>query len=421
MMNAQINGQEGMIAALDVGSSKVACLIAQRTASGQFLVKGVGNRAVDGGVSAGAVVNMAQTESAIRASVDQAEKMAGTTISAVILSFSGGNPQSRVIETEVNIAAHAVTEADVAAAIEKAKQEIDADDEGLLHVFPAAYAVDGNFGSTAPIGMYGKKLSVAVLVVTVEPGPLRNLEACVRRAHLNVGPVVLAPYASGLSCLVEDEAKMGAACIDLGGGTTGISVFAQGALVHAEVLPIGGSQITEEVARTLLTPFDQAERLKTFNGAAVLDSADERIEIEVQQVGESGRDKLARMPRSVLTEVMQRELELLFSTIGQRLDASGFSGVAGKRVVLTGGVAQCEAVRDLASRVLGRSVRIGRPKALGGLPVAAQASNFATAVGLLAYAAKEPEQSITLTNKQEETLVGGGLFGRISQWVRDTF
>jgi len=420
MMNAQINGQEGMVAALDVGSSKVACLIAQASGSGQYLVKGVGNRACNGGVIAGAVVDMDLTEQAIRASVDQAEKMAGTTISDVILSFSGGNPKSTVVEVEVEISGHAVSQSELDEAIELAKAQINTDEDGLLHVFPAAYAVDGNYGTKAPLGMYGKKLAVAVLVVTVAAGPLRNLEACVRRAHLNINTVVLAPYASGLACLVEDEAKMGAACIDLGGGTTGISIFAQGALVHAEVIPIGGAQVTEEVARGLLTPFEQAERLKTFNGAAVVDPADARLEIEVQQVGESGSDRMVRMPRSSLTSVMQREMELLFTTIGERLDASGFSGVAGKRVVLTGGVAQCEAVRDLASKILGRQVRIGRPKALGGLPVAAQSPNFAGAVGLLAYAAKEPQQIYNQNKKQEEP-VGGGVFGRISQWVRDTF
>jgi cell division protein FtsA len=421
MMNAQINGQDGYVAALDVGSSKVACLIAQRSSSGQYLVKGVGNRATGGGVASGAVVDMGLTEQAIRASVDQAEKMAGVTISDVILSFSGGNPKSQVVEINVDIKEHAVSQTDVDKAINEAKNQIGAEGDSLLHAFPAAYAVDGNFGSNVPIGMYGKTLTVAVLAVTIEPGPLRNLEACVRRAHLNVGPVVLTPYASGLACLVEDEAKMGAACIDLGAGTTSISIFAQGALVHAEVLPIGGSQVTEEVARGLLTPFEQAERLKTFSGAAAVDPADERIEIEVQQVGESGSDQRVRMPRSALTSVMQRELELLFSTIGKRLDASGFSGVAGKRVVLTGGMAQCESVRDLASKILGRQVRVGKPKALGGLPIAAQASNFSGAVGLLAYAAKEPEQLIAMNKKHDETLADGGLFGRINQWVRDTF
>ncbi len=420
MMNAQINGQEGMVAALDVGSSKVACLIAQAGSGGQMLVKGVGNRAAGGGVMAGAVIDMQLTEQAIRASVDQAEKMAGTTISDVVLSFSGGSPKSTVIEVEVDISAQGVGEAELTEAYRLARAQIDAEDDALLHMIPAAYGVDGNFSSKAPIGMYGKSLSVALLAVTIDVGPLRNLETCVRRAHLNVGSVVLAPYASGLACLVDDEAKMGAACIDLGGGTTGISIFAQGALVHAEVLPFGGMHVTAEVARGLLTPFEQAERLKTFNGAAVVDPADARVEIEIQQVGESGSDRMVRMPRSKLTGVMQREMEQLFTTIGEKLDASGFSGVAGKRVVLTGGVAQCEAVRDLASKILGRQVRIGRPKALGGLPVAAQAPNFSGAVGLLTYAAKEPQQTFGLNRKQEAVLTGS-LFGRISQWVKETF
>jgi len=421
MMNAPINRPEGTVAALDVGSSKVACLIAEASGGGQFLVKGVGNRACNGGVVAGAVVDMDLTEKAIRASVDQAEKMAGTTISDVILSFSGGAPKSRVVEIDVKISGHAVMQAELDEAIARAKAEIDVDEDGLLHAFPAAYAVDGNYGTKAPLGMYGKILSVAVLVVTVDAGPLRNLEACVRRAHLNIAAVVLAPYASGLSCLVEDEAQMGAACIDLGGGTTGISIFAQGALVHAEVLPVGGGQVTAEVARGLLTPFEQAERLKTFSGAAVVDPADARIEIEVQQVGERGSDRMIRMPRSALTSIMHKELEQLFIRVGQQLDASGFSGVAGKRVVLTGGVAQCEAVRDLASKILGRQVRIGRPKAMGGLPVAAQAPNFSGAVGLLAYAAREPQQIFDHNKKQETPNNGDGVFGRISQWVRDTF
>ena len=420
MMNVQINGQEGIVAALDVGSSKVACLIAQAGVGGQYLVKGVGNRACNGGVAAGAVVDMELTEQAIRASVDQAEKMAGITISDVILSFSGGTPKSTVVEVDVEITGHAVTQSQLDEALGLAEKEVEAGEGEILHVLPAAYAVDGNYGTKAPLGMYGQKLTVAVLVVTVGSGPLQNLEACVRRAHLNVSGVVLAPYASGLACLVEDEAKMGAACIDLGGGTTGISIFAQGALVHAEVLPIGGADVSEEIARELLTPFAQAERLKTFNGAAVVDPADARHEIEVQQVGESGSDRMVRLPRSTLTATMQREMELLFTTIGQRLDASGFSGVAGKRVVLTGGVAQCEAVRDLATKILGRQVRIGRPKALGGLPVAAQAPNFAGAVGLLDYAAKEPQQ-IFGKNKKQEKPIAGGVIERVSQWVRDTF
>ncbi len=419
-----VNGrQERVVAALDIGSSKVACLIAHVAANGQIKVLGVGNRACNGGVASGVVVDMDATERAIRAAVDQAEKMAGQTVSDVILAFSGSDPKSQVVEVSVDVAGHAVSAEDLDNALAQAREKIHDEDGELLHVLPAAYAVDGNFGVKMPVGMYGKKLTVALLVLTADSGPLQNLQACVRRAHLNVINIVHGPFAAGLSTLVDDEMKMGAACIDLGAGTTGVSVFAQGSLVHAESLPVGGAQATEEIARTLLTPFDQAERLKTFNGAAIVDPADARLEIEVQQVGEAGRDSYSRQPRSNLTSVMQKELELLFATIAKRLDASGFSGVAGKRVVLTGGGASCEGIADLAGKILGRKVRIGRPQLVGGLPQAAQSPGFAGLVGLLLYEThpelRDMKPSISEEDGQEETKLG--TFSRMTRWLRDNF
>ncbi|WCL55455.1 cell division protein FtsA [Gimibacter soli] len=413
---------EGLIAALDVGSAKVACLIAEIGPSGQITVKGVGNRACHG-VSAGAVIDMAETEKAIRASVDQAERMAGATIADVVLSFSGGDPRSAVIEAEIEIGGHAVAEADVIQVVNKARSDFDPGDASILHAVPAAYSLDGNYSPHPPVGMYGKKLGVALHIVTCDDGPLRNLEACVRRAHLNVADVVLAPYAAGLATLVEDEAKMGAASIDIGGGTAGISVFAQGALVHSEVVPIGGSHVTEEVARALLTPFEHAERLKTFNGSALPDQMDNKVEIEVPQVGETDREtSFARMPRSALNHVVQRELETLFATVGDRLDASGFGGVSGRRVVLSGGVAQTEGVRELAAAVLGRQVRIGRPTLVGGLPAAAQSPSFATAVGMLIYTARMQRHG---RQKSKNWRTAGtkpkGTIAKLVYWIRENF
>ncbi len=418
-----INGkQERTVAALDIGSSKVACLIAHIGLDSQIKVLGVGNRACNGGVAAGVVVDMDATERAIRAAVDQAEKMAGQTVSDVILAFSGSDPKSQVIEVSVDVPGHAVSADDLDRALDEAAEQIVSESGEILHAIPAAFAVDGNFGVKMPVGMYGKKLTVALLVLTADAGPLQNLQACVRRAHLNVLDIVHGPFASGLAALVEDEMKMGAACIDLGAGTTGLSVFAQGSLVHAESIPLGGAQVTEQIARSLLTPFDQAERLKTFNGAAIVDPADERLEIEVQQVGEAGRDSFSRMPRSSLTSVMQKELELLFATIAKRLDASGFSGVAGKRVVLTGGVANCEGVRDLASKVLGRRVRIGKPQLMGGLPQAAQSPGFSSLVGLLLYNAHPTMKDIKPSSSDgDEDETEQGTFSRMTRWLRDNF
>lgn len=417
-----VNGkQEQIIAALDIGSSKVACLIGHIYGMGQIKVLGVGNRTCNGGISAGVVVDMEATETAIRAAVDQAEKMAGQTVSDVVLAFSGNDPKSHVVEVTVDVAGHAVSQDDLDRALAEANAQID--EAGvLLHVLPAAFAVDGNFGVKSPLGMYGKKLTIALLVVVAEAGPLQNLQACVSRAHLNVVDIVHGPFAAGLSTLVDDEMKMGAACIDLGAGTTGISVFAQGSLVHTETIPVGGAQITDEIARSLLTPFDQAERLKTFSGAAIVDPADERQEIEVQQVGEAGRDSYIRQPRSNLTSVMQSELELLFGTIATRLEASGFSGIAGKRVVLTGGGAGCEGVRDLASKILGRRVRIGKPQLVGGLPQAAQSPGFAALVGLLLYVAHPTIRDMKPKPKgegQKETKQSA--ISRMTRWLRDNF
>ena len=418
-----VNGrQERVVAALDIGSSKVACLIGHISADGQVKVLGVGNRTCNGGVANGVIVDMEATEAAIRAAVDQAEKMAGQTISDVILAFSGCDPKSQVIEVTIDVSGHAVSADDIDRALAEASAQIDEDGSMLLHVLPAAFAVDGNFGVKKPLGMYGKKLTVALLVVTAEAGPLQNLQACVSRSHLNVINIVHGPFASGLSTLVDDEMKMGAACIDMGAGTTGISVYAQGSLVHTETIPLGGAQITDEIARSLLTPFDQAERLKTFNGAAIVDSADERLEIEIQQVGEAGRDSFTRQPRSNLTSIIQNELELLFATVAKQLDASGFSGVAGKRVVLTGGGASCEGVRELASKILGRRVRIGTPQLIGGLPQAAQSPGFSALVGLLLYETHPTLKDMKpspASDGQEETKQG--TFSRMTRWFRDNF
>ncbi len=350
--------------------------------------------------------------------------MAGRTVSEVSLDFSGGEPKTQIVEAELDIKGETVTDSDIKKIIERAKKEVKPDgDDQVLHTFPAALSVDGAFGVTSPIGMFGNSLGVALLAITVPKGPLKNLEACVRRAHLNVVEIVLAPYAAGIATLHEDEAKLGAACIDIGSGATGISIFAKGTLVHSEVIPIGGSQITEEVGRRFVTSVDQAERLKTFMGSTISDTADDRVEIEVTQVGEqAGSDKVVRMPRRHLTDLVRNELGLLFATIDDRLEASGFTGVTGRRVVLTGGVAQTEGVRDFASDVLGRKVRIGTPQIIGGLPQAAQGPAFASTVGLLLHAASLPAAERSIKDQAKlEHLQNQTLMGRIGSWIKENF
>ncbi len=378
--------RDGIIAVLDIGSSKAVCIIARSEPDGSILVLGVGNRACPG-VRCGAVTDMAATEEAIRTAVDQAERMAGVAIEGVTMLSAAGYPKSQIIEMEVAIDGHEISQADIEHAISEARGKMDASDKRLLHNFPAAFAVDGVFGVNSPIGMTATTLSVAMHAISVTDGPVKNLERCVQRAHLVVDDIIVAPYASGLSSLVDDELNIGAACIDIGGGTTDISVFAQGALVHAEILPMGGREVTDEIARQLLTPVDQAERLKTLAGCAFYDPSHERDFVDVQQVGESGfGNNLKRVPRSKLTKIMQDIYQSHFEQINERLDAMGFSGPSGQHVVLTGGVALTESIADLAQQILGRHVRIARHRGIPGLPESAQGPQFSAAIGLLGHA-----------------------------------
>jgi cell division protein FtsA len=259
-------------------------------------------------------------------------------------------------------------------------------------------------------------------VLTADAAPLRNLELCVNRAHLSVERMVATPYASGLSALVDDEAEMGAACIDMGGGTTTISIFADGKFVHAEVLPIGGGHVTMDLARGLSTRRDHAERLKVMHGSVLLVGGDDRDMVTVQPMGPDDSEA-QQAPRAVMNKIIRARVEETLEIVRDRLARSGFGSVVGKRVVLTGGASQLAGLPEAARRILARNVRLGRPLGVMGLPEAAKGPAFATTVGLLIYpqvAAFESRHGKGGTLRFRATGTGGRLH-RVSQWFRDSF
>ena len=414
-------GRDRLLAALDVGSTKVSCFVARVGDDNIVRVSGIGHR-VNSGVRDGTVVDIQATETAIRAAVDQAERMAGETVEDVVVSVTSGEPRSHIVEMDVSIDGHQVEPADVELVLSQARARIDPGERVVLHAFPACFAIDGSFGVREPVGMYGDRLSVAMHVVTASPGPIRNLEACVHRAHLNVAGFVLSPYASGLSALVDDEMALGAACVDIGGGATTVSVFVQNAMIHADIVPVGGHHVTQDIARGLLTPVDHAERLKTLYGSAIQSPADDRETIDVPHVGESDVDEdgYSSIPRSMLTGIIQPRVEEIFELVRDRLSASGFSGQAGRRVVLTGGAAQLPGCRELAQRVLDKQIRIGRPRRVFGLADATAGPAFSTCAGLLLHSVAAPRELGRL-----EAQLGAGLpanrIARVGQWLRDNF
>ena len=409
-----------LIAALDVGTTKVCCFIGQPDHHG-IRVRGIGHR-ISRGMREGAVVDMEETESAIRAAVDQAESAAGQPIDSVYVGLSAGDPVSRIAEMDVAIAGHEVDQADIDHVLAEAEHGIDEPDETVIHAFPACFAIDGAIGVKDPIGMFGEKLSVAVHVVTARPGPVRNLEACVARGHLGVADMVMSPYASGLSVLDGDEKKLGVACVDMGGGSTSVSIFIGDAMVYADIIPLGGCHLSEDIARELLTPIHHAERLKTLYGHAITSPSDDGEVIDVPRLGESefGDDSLSRLPRSMLTNIIQPRLEETLEAVRSRLVESGFDRASGRGVVLTGGASLLPGLRELAQRVLGKRVRIGRPRGLTGLADSTGGPAFATCAGLLHYALNAPE-NIGAMRVSESRFAPAGRFARVGQWLRENF
>ncbi|HYH36902.1 MAG TPA: cell division protein FtsA [Azospirillum sp.] len=405
----------GVVAALDVGSTKVCCFIARHEDQGSVKVIGVGHQ-LAAGVRAGAIIDMEAAETSIGAAVHAAEQMAGETIRDVVVNVSGGYPVSHTFNAEVSVPGQEVTDSDVRRALAHARALQVGADSTLIHALPVGFSLDGNRGIRDPKGMYGDRLAVHVHVITAAAGAVRNLQTCVARCHLDIESMVVSPYASALATLVEDEMELGVACIDMGGGTTTISVFFEGQMVWTDCIPVGGSHVTNDIARGLTTPVVHAERMKTLYGSAMASAADEREMIDVPQVGEEERASGNHVPKSLLVRIIQPRLEEIFELVRSRLEQSGFAKLAGRRVVLTGGASQLPGTRELAQLILDKQVRLGRPTRIGGLADANGGPAFSTAAGLLIHAVRHPTE---LPVSVHEAVSGGGIWGRVGMWLRE--
>ena len=405
----------GVVAALDVGSTKVCCFIARLEDQGNVRVVGVGHQ-LAAGVRAGAIIDMEAAETSIGAAVHAAEQMAGETIRDVVVNVSGGYPVSHTFNAEVSVPGQEVTDSDVRRALAHARALQVGAESTLIHALPVGFSLDGNRGIRDPKGMYGDRLAVHVHVITAAAGAVRNLQTCVARCHLDIESMVVSPYASALATLVEDEMELGVACIDMGGGTTTISVFFEGQMVWTDCIPVGGSHVTNDIARGLTTPVVHAERMKTLYGSAMASAADEREMIDVPQVGEEERASGNHVPKSLLVRIIQPRLEEIFELVRSRLEQSGFAKLAGRRVVLTGGASQLPGTRELAQLILDKQVRLGRPTRIGGLADANGGPAFSTAAGLLIHAVRHPTE---LPVSVHEAVSGGGIWGRVGTWLRE--
>ncbi len=407
----------GLIAALDVGTTKVTCFIAQAGAEGGVRVVGVGHHAATG-MRGGAIVDMEAAEASILTAVGAAEQMSGERLRGVVVNLSGGQPLSSTFGFEVAIAGHEVGDSDMRR-IHGHSLNLDGnEDRELVHCIPVGYSIDGNRGVRDPRGMYGDRLGVDMHLITAAAGAYRNLATCVARCHLDIDDIVVSPYASGLACLVEDEMDLGVTLVDMGGGTTTIAVFYDGSVIHTDVVPIGGAHVTSDVARGLSTPLQHAERMKTLYGSAMPAPTDEREVIDVPLVGEESHGHPNHVPRSMLVGIIRPRLEETFELVRERLEANGLQRIAGRRLVLTGGASQLQGVREQAALILEKQVRIGRPLKIGGLAEATSGPAFATCAGLLRYAT-DNHGGLLSDSPRVAPEAHNFRFGRIGQWLRE--
>ena len=410
----------GLIAALDVGSSKICCLIARSDPEGGLHVEGMGHQ-LSRGIRAGSVVDVEAVESSIRAAVDTAERMAGETISHVYLNLSGGWPHSDAMRVEVQVAAGQVGENDIRNAVSAATGQFNRPDRDIIHAIPVTYTVDGSQGVRDPRGFYGDRLGVDIHFVSAERGPLRNLRHCLEQGQIGVASTIVSPYASGLSCLLEDEKEIGVTLIDLGGGTTTTSVFMEGSLVYADVVPMGGQLVTNDIAKVMLTSLSEAERMKTLHGNAIRRASDDMEILTVSQLGDHGEAHPHEVPKSLLTGIIESRMEEIFETVRDHLISSGYDQLAGKRIVLTGGGALLQGVEELATKILNKTVRQGKPAHIKGMAESAVGPAFATCAGLLAYAVQGHAQPGKLNAAMLAQPEPKSAMARVGRWLKENF
>lgn len=422
--------RSAVVASLDIGTSKVVCLIGRlepqapqdvlRRRSHGVRILGFAHTAA-AGMKAGAVVDLVEAEEMVRQAIDIAESMAGVQIQSVVASLSGGRPGSERFIADIELANGAVTDGEIARVLAAASRHAVRNGRAVLHSLPIGYALDAVTGIRDPRGMLGHIFGVDMHMVTADVATVRNLMLTVERCHLSTSAMVASPYVAGLASLADDEADLGAACIDLGAGTTTMAVFSGGRFVHADGFALGGNHVTMDLARGLNTRIADAERIKAIYGSVLSGGSDERDMITVPPVSDDEREPPQFVSRAQVVRIVKPRVEEILEMVRDRLKASPFAAEPRARVVLTGGASQLAGLADLASRILRRPVRIGRPLGVAGLPEAAKGPAFAVAAGLLVYPQAAHLEHFE-PRKTRQLMTGtGGYMARVGQWLRESF
>ena len=425
--------QRGVVAILDVGTSKIVCMILQFDPSVQMHAsEGMGAIAKHGafriigvaktrsrGVKLGEISTMEETERAVRTAVQGAQKMANVRVDHVMACFSGANPKSYGLAGEVEVETGNVTDMDISRVLAACDAPEFGDGREAIHAMPVNFALDQNPSLSDPRGQIGHLLSVDMHLLTIDTRVIQNLITCIKRCDLELAGVVSSAYASAISALVEDEQELGAACIDIGGGSTSVSVFLRKQMIFADSVRIGGDHVTSDLSSGLQIPKNTAERIKTIHGGVVATSMDDRDMIDVDgQSGDWDHDR-RQFTRSEIIGIIRPRVEEILEEVYHKLQAARFDTLPSQRIVLTGGASQIPGMEGLASRILGQQVRLGRPLRVHGLPQAATGPDYAAPVGLALYAAHPQDECWDFDLPAQK--FGVKPMKRALQWVKENW
>lgn len=402
-----------MIVGLDIGTSKVVCIVGEVTPEGLIEVVGIGSHP-SRGLKKGMVVNIESTVMSIQRAVEEAELMAGCQIHSVSAGIAGNHVRSMNSHGIVAIRDREVYQPDIERVIDAAQAVAIPADQKILHILPQEFVIDSQEGVKEPLGMSGVRLEAKVHLVTCAVNAAQNIEKCIRRCGLEVEEVILQQLASGQAVLTEDEKELGVCLVDIGGGTTDIAIFTDGAIKHTAVIPIAGDQVTNDIAMAFRTPTPHAEEIKIKYACALAKIAGENEMIKVPSVGDRADRDLSRQ---ALAEVVEPRYDELFTLIQAELRRSGFEDLVAAGIVLTGGTSKMEGVVELAEEIFHMPVSIGRPQGFSGLVDIVKNPIYSTAVGLLLYGNQNAVDGEWSGTGQRQD----GMLERLKKWFKGNY
>ena len=398
-----------MIVGLDIGTSKVVAIVAELSPEGDVEIIGIGSHPSTKGLKKGVVVNIDSTVQAIQRAVEEAELMAGCQIHSVFAGIAGSHIRSLNSHGIVAIRDREVFLPDMDRVIDAAQAVAIPADQKILHILPQEYVIDNQEDVKTPLGMSGVRLEAKVHLVTCAVNAAQNIEKCIKRCGLEVEDIILEQLASSYAVLTEDEKDLGVCLVDIGGGTSDIAIFTDGAIRHTAVIPIAGDQVTNDIAMALRTPPPNAEEIKIKYACALASLAGENETIKVPSV----RDRSDRgLSRQALAEVVEPRYDELFTLIQAELRRSGFESLVAAGIVLTGGTSKMEGVVELAEEIFHMPVSIGKPVGVSGLSDIVKNPIYSTAVGLLQYAAHRQMDGMAGSHGEMDSVVK-----RVKNWL----